>query len=104
VEASDEVARKYYEETLDDERSSSGVIAAMRVVAKSKHQSFKGQFSKCTAFANPKLGDEFLQEVSVSYFHSCQFFFKYNWTMINHLSLSYKSPNIGTTMESLRCH
>jgi hypothetical protein len=32
----------------------------MRVAAKAKQQSFKGQFSKFTAVANPKFGDEFL--------------------------------------------
>jgi hypothetical protein len=52
--------------TLVDERSTSGVTAVMRAATKSKHQSFKGQFSKYTAVVNPKLGDEFLQEVNVS--------------------------------------
>jgi hypothetical protein len=37
----------------------------MRAAAKAKQQSFKGQFSKFTAVANPKLGDEFLHEVSL---------------------------------------
>jgi hypothetical protein len=32
----------------------------MRVAAKTKHQSFKGQFSKFTAIANPKFGDAFM--------------------------------------------
>jgi hypothetical protein len=36
----------------------------MRFVAKSKQQSFKGQFSKYIAIANPKFGDKFLEEVS----------------------------------------
>jgi hypothetical protein len=36
----------------------------MRAATKAKQQSFKGQFSKFTAVANPKFGDEFLQEVS----------------------------------------
>ena len=64
AEASDEAARKYYEETPEEERTSSGVTFVMRAAAKAKQQSFKGQFSKFTAVANPKLGDEFLHEVS----------------------------------------
>jgi hypothetical protein len=36
----------------------------MRAAAKSKQHSFKGQFSKFTAVANPKFGDGFLDEVS----------------------------------------
>jgi hypothetical protein len=64
AEASDDVARKYYEETPELERTGPGVTAVMRAVAKSKQHSFKGQFSKFTAIANPKLGDGFLDEVS----------------------------------------
>jgi hypothetical protein len=41
----------------------------MKVVAKTKQQSFKGQFAKYTAIANPKFGDEFLDEVSVFCLH-----------------------------------
>jgi hypothetical protein len=37
----------------------------IRVAAKAKQHSFKGQFAKYTAIANPKFGDEFLDEVSV---------------------------------------
>jgi hypothetical protein len=55
AEASDEAARKYVEETPKEERSDSGVTAVMRAVAKDKVQSFKGQFSKLLAIANPKL-------------------------------------------------
>jgi hypothetical protein len=40
------------------------VTAVVRAAAKSKQQSFKGQFSKFTAVANPKFGDGFLDEVS----------------------------------------
>jgi hypothetical protein len=65
AEASDEAARKYSEETPEGERTSSGVTSAMRAAAKAKQQSYKGQFSKFTAVANPKLGDEFLHEVSL---------------------------------------
>jgi hypothetical protein len=52
------------EETPEGDRSDSGMTAAMRVGAKSKIQSYKGQFSKYLTIANPKLGDEFLEEVS----------------------------------------
>jgi hypothetical protein len=38
----------------------SGVTAVIRAAAEAKQQSFKGQFSKFTAVANPKFGDEFL--------------------------------------------
>ena len=64
VEASDDAARKYSEETEEIEKTSSGVTFAMMTAAKAKLQSYKGQFSKFTAVANPKLGDEFLDEVS----------------------------------------
>jgi hypothetical protein len=57
----DDAARKYYEEILEVERT--GVTAVMRATAKSKQQSFKGQFSKFTTVANPKFGDGFLDEV-----------------------------------------
>jgi hypothetical protein len=45
----------------------------MRAAAKAKQQSFKGQLSKFTAVANPKFGDEFLDEVSVICLHSSLF-------------------------------
>jgi hypothetical protein len=64
VDASNDAARKYYEETAKADRTVSGVTAVMRATAKAKQQSFKGQFSTFTAVANPKFGDEFLQEVS----------------------------------------
>jgi hypothetical protein len=72
------VARKYYEETPDVEKSGPGVVAVMRAAAKSKYQFFKGQFLRYTAIANPKLGDEFLEEVSVSYLHPCLLFLNHN--------------------------
>ena len=37
----------------------------IRDAAKAKHQSFKNQFSKFTAVANPKFGDAFMDEVSI---------------------------------------
>ena len=46
-------------------RIGSGVTKVMRDAAKAKHQSFKNQFSKFTAIANPKFGDAFMDEVSI---------------------------------------
>jgi hypothetical protein len=62
-EASNDAARKYYDETPMKDRSNTGVTAAMRAVAKTKHHSFKGQFFKYLSIANPKFGDKFLEEV-----------------------------------------
>jgi hypothetical protein len=45
----------------------------MRAAAKTKHQSFKGQFSKFTAVANPKFGDAFMDGVSLLYLFASQF-------------------------------
>jgi hypothetical protein len=67
-------ARKYYDETPKEDRSDEGVTAVMRSAAKSKQQSFKGQFSKYLAVANPKFGDKFLDEVS-AFLHSLLQFF-----------------------------
>jgi hypothetical protein len=104
AEASNDAARKYYDETPADERSTSEVTALMTAVAKTKHQSFKGQFSKYTVVANPKFGDEFLQEVRIPYHNFCQFLLMHIWTMINLLSPFDRSQSIGATMRSLRCH
>ena len=38
----------------------------MRGAVKAKHQSLKNLFSKFTAVANPKFGDAFMDEVSIS--------------------------------------
>jgi hypothetical protein len=51
------------EETPEGDRSDSGVTIAMKAGAKNKIQSYKGQFTKYLAIANPKLRDEFLKEV-----------------------------------------
>jgi hypothetical protein len=69
AEASNDVARKYYEETLESERTDAGVTVVMKAAAKAKKHLFKGQFAKHTAIANLKFGDEFLDEVSVFCFH-----------------------------------
>jgi hypothetical protein len=41
------------------------VTQLMRAAAKAKAASYRGKFSKYVAVANPKLGDRFLEEVSV---------------------------------------
>jgi hypothetical protein len=64
-EASDDASRKYYEGTPETDKTGSGVTEVMRAATKSKHASFKGQFSKFTAVANPKFGDAFMDEVSL---------------------------------------
>jgi hypothetical protein len=69
AEASDDAAKNYYDETPKEDRSDEGVTTAMRSAAKSKQQSFKGQFSKYLAIANPKFGDKCLDEVS-AFLHS----------------------------------
>ena len=66
AEAADDAARKYYEETAKEDWSDTAITILMRAAAKSKQQSFKGQFAKRLAIANPKFGDKFLQEVSAS--------------------------------------
>jgi hypothetical protein len=76
-EASDDASRKYYEETSETDRTGLGVIEVMRAATKTKHQSFKGQFSKFTAVANPKFGDAFMDEVSFPILCASQFPLKY---------------------------
>ena len=68
------------EETPAAKRSDSEV---MRAATKNKVQSFKGQFSKYTAIANPKLGDEFLEEVCQIYL--CDHFILSNSPFIDYL-------------------
>jgi hypothetical protein len=53
------------EETPESERSDSGITSAMRAAAKAKAASYRGKFSKYTAVANPKLRDQFLDEVII---------------------------------------
>ena len=64
AEALDDAVKKYYEKTPEAKRTSLEVPAVMRATAKTKQQSFKGQFSKFTAITNPKFGNGFLDEVS----------------------------------------
>jgi adenine-specific DNA glycosylase len=64
AEAADDAARKYYDETAKEDTSDTTVTALIRAAAKTRQQSFRGQFAKYLAIANPKFGDRFLQEVS----------------------------------------
>jgi hypothetical protein len=59
AKAFDDAARKYYDETSKEKRCDTGVTTVMRAAAKTKLQSFKGQFFKYLAIANPKFGDNF---------------------------------------------
>jgi hypothetical protein len=68
-EASDEAARKYIEETDKEDRSDAEITAVMREAAKAKAASFRGKFSKVTTVANPRLGDQFLDEVNGLIWH-----------------------------------
>jgi hypothetical protein len=102
AEASDDAARKYYEETPKEDRNNAAVTAVMRHAARSKQQSFKGQFAKYLAIANPKFGDKFLQEVSSSFQNPLQCIFIQYWLMNNIPCASYRSRSTGTTTRSLR--
>ena len=62
-EASDEAARKYFDETEEKDRDPAAVAHVMRAAAKARHGSHRGKFSKLAAVANPKLTDRFLEEV-----------------------------------------
>ena len=66
AEVADDATRKYYDETTKEDMSDTTVTTIMRVAARSRQQSFKGQFAKHLTVANPKFGDRFLQEVSAS--------------------------------------
>jgi hypothetical protein len=63
MDAFGEAIRKYFDETLEEERSNSGVTAVIRAVAKSKITSLRGKFGKHLGVANSKLDDKFLDEV-----------------------------------------
>ena len=77
LEASDDASRKYYEEILKKDRTNSGVTQVMRAIARNKHASFKGQFSKFTIVANPKFDDAFMNEVSLLCLRASQIPIKY---------------------------
>jgi hypothetical protein len=42
----------------------------MREATKTKAASFRGKFLKYTVVANPRLGDQFLEEIQYSFDHS----------------------------------
>jgi hypothetical protein len=102
AEASDDAARKYYEETPKEDRNDAAITVVMRHAAKSRQHSFKGQFAKYLAIANPKFGDKFLQEVSSSLQSPLQCIFIPYWLMNNIPCASYRSQSIGATTRSLR--
>jgi hypothetical protein len=64
ADALDEAARKYQDETSKDDGTDAGVTTVMCAVVRSKTTSLRGQFGKYLAVANPKLGDQFLDEAS----------------------------------------
>ena len=53
--------------TLKKDRSDSGVTTTIRVAAKAKHHSFKGQFFKYFSIADSKFGNKFFEEVGFSF-------------------------------------
>ena len=101
--ASDDAARKYYDETPIEDRTDIGVTAAIRATAKLKHQSFKGQFFKYLSIANPKLGDKFLEEVGFPLTTLLQDFFVFCLSYIHLCLLCFRSRSTGATMRSQRC-
>jgi hypothetical protein len=101
AEALDYAARKYYEETPEKDRTTLGVTTVMRAVAKSKQQSFKGQFSKFTAVANPKFGDGFLDEVSLLCIHPSQISPLF-YGALTLFFTPYRSQNTGAALRSQR--
>ena len=102
LEAFDDAARKYYEETPKEDMSNITVIAVMRAATKNKQQSFKGQFTKYFVIANPKFRDKFLQEVSSSYHIPLQCILIQYWLKNNIPCASFRSRSTGATTRSLR--
>jgi hypothetical protein len=102
-EASDDAARKYNDETLEEDKSDASVTAAMRAAAKNKHQSFKGQFFKYLSIANPKFGDKFLEEVGLSFMTPLIDILIQYQPYINIPWPCCRSRSTGATTRSLRC-
>jgi hypothetical protein len=96
-------ARKYYDETPMEDRSDTGVTAAMRAAAKTKHHSFKGQFFKYLSIANPKFGDKFLEEVGFSFKTPFQCIIIQYQPSIDIPWHCCRSRSTGATTRSLRC-
>jgi hypothetical protein len=93
-EASDDAARKYYDEIPMEDRTDTGVTTAMRAAAKTRHHTFKGQFFKYLSIANPKFSDKFLEEVGFSFMtpFQCIIFqyrpsFDISWNVVGHEAL-----------------
>jgi hypothetical protein len=97
-EASDDAARKCYDETPKEDRNDAGVTAA-----KNKHHSFKGQFFKYLSIANPKFGDKFLEEVGFSFMTPLQDILIQYRTYIDMPWPCCRSQSTGATTRSLRC-
>jgi hypothetical protein len=103
-EASNDAARKYYDETPKEDWSDTGVIAAMKAAAKTKHHSFKDQFFKYLSIANPKFGDKFLEEVGFPLMTPLQDLLVQYLPYIDIPWPCYRSRSTGATTRSLRCH
>jgi hypothetical protein len=101
-EASDDAARKYYDETPKKDWNDTGVTAAMKAAAKTRHHSFKGQFFKYLSIANPKFGDKFLEEVGFSFMTPFQCIIIQYWPSIDIPWHCCRSRSIGATTRSLR--
>jgi hypothetical protein len=103
LEASDEATRKYLEETDQEDRFDADITTVMREAAKTKAASFRDKFSKYTAVANPRLGDQFLEEVQYLFDHShltysIISFLLYTLVLQHTLTLPYyhfRLPSIG---------
>ena len=102
-EASNDAARKYYDETPKEDKSDAGVTATMRAAARLKHQSFKGQFFKYLSIANPKFGDKFLEEVGFPLTTLLQDLSVQKLPYIDIPWPYCRSQSTGATTRSLRC-
>ena len=66
--ASDEAAKAYMEKTPADEQTASAVWEIMNDASEKMVDSIKNKdFTKYLAIANPKNGDDFLNEVTTSF-------------------------------------
>ncbi len=68
--ASDEAARVYMERTPKEDQTATGVWDAMTEASDNMVEAIKKKdFTKYLAIANPKHGDDFLEEVSLNHFN-----------------------------------
>ncbi len=66
--ASDDAAREYLERTPKEDQTATGVWDAMTEASESMVETIKKKdFTKYLAIANPKNGDEFLEEVIATF-------------------------------------